>query len=69
MFVARLMNDLKSVRQSQLSMGMPVIGDLFRAKPDDIQETLNSVYHMMKQRTSDLDFRQDQRQRMHKCEQ
>ena len=57
MQVARLMNDLKNIRQTQQSYGVPTIGDLFRAKPDDIQDTINSVYFMMKQRVADIDFR------------
>lgn len=51
------MNDLQNIQQTQQSYGIPVIGDLFRAKPDDIESTLNSVYHMMKQRVQDIDFR------------
>ena len=47
---------------------MPTIGDLFRAKPEDIQDTINSVYFMMKQRVGDIDFRQDVRQKMLKTE-
>lgn len=47
---------------------MPTIGDLFRAKPEDIQETINSVYYMMKQRVSDIDFKQDIRSKMNKHE-
>ena len=57
MQVARLMNDLKNIKQTQQSYGVPTIGDLFRAKPDDIQDTINSVYFMMKQRVADIDFR------------
>lgn len=45
------------------------MGDLFRAKPDDIQDTINSVYFMMKQRVSDIDFRQEVRTKMQKTEQ
>ena len=69
MHVARLMNDLKNIRQTQQSYGVPTIGDLFRAKPEDIQDTINSVYFMMKQRVSDIDFRQDIRTKMQKSEQ
>lgn len=61
MQVARLMNDLKNIRQTQQSYGVPTIGDLFRAKPEDVQETINSVYFMMKQRVADIDFRQEVR--------
>ena len=43
-----LMNDLRNIKQTQQSYGVPTIGDLFRAKPEDIQETINSVYFMMK---------------------
>ena len=53
------MNDLKNIRQTQQSYGVPTIGDIFRGKPQDIQDTINSVYFMMKQRVSDIDFRQE----------
>jgi hypothetical protein len=46
--IASLMNDLSNIRQTQQSYGIPAIGDLFRAKPDDIQDTITSVYHMMR---------------------
>ena len=65
---ANLMNDLKNLRQSQQSYGIPTVGDLFRAKPEDIQETLSSVYHMMKQRVADIDFRAEVRQKLSKQE-
>ena len=68
MQIARLMNDLKNIRQTQQSYGVPTIGDIFRAKPEDIQDTINSVYFMMKQRVTDIDFRQDIRQKMSKNE-
>lgn len=68
MQMSRLMNDLKNIRQTQQSYGVPTIGDLFRAKPDDIQDTINSVYFMMKQRVGDIDFRQDVRQKITKTE-
>jgi hypothetical protein len=42
------MNDLNSIRQSQQSYGVPTIGDLFKARPEDIEETLKSVHFMMK---------------------
>lgn len=69
MQISRLMNDLKNIRQTQQSYGVPTIGDLFRAKPEDVQDTINSVYFMMKQRVGDIDFRQDVRQKMSKTEQ
>ena len=47
---------------------MPVIGDLFRAKPEDIENTLTSVYHMMKQNAQAIDFRQDIRGKLNKLE-
>ena len=47
---------------------MPVIGDLFRAKPEDIENTLISVYHMMKQNAQAIDFRQDIRGKLNKLE-
>lgn len=45
-----------------------MIGDLFRAKNEDIETTLNSVYAMMKQRVSDIDFRQEIRGKLNKHE-
>ena len=46
-----------------------MIGDLFRANNTDIQETVSSVYYMMKQRVGDLDFRQEIRAKLGKSEQ
>lgn len=45
-----------------------MIGDLFRAKPEDIETTLNSVYAMMKQRVQDIDFKQEIRGKLNKHE-
>jgi hypothetical protein len=53
----QLMNDYNNIRQSQQSYGVPTIGDLFKNRPDDIDETIKSVYFMMKQRVADIDFR------------
>lgn len=44
----QLMNDYNNIRQSQQSYGVPTIGDLFKNRPDDIDETIKSVYFMMK---------------------
>ena len=66
--IASLMNDLSNIRQTQQSYGIPAIGDLFRAKPDDIQDTITSVYHMMRQRAADIEFRQEARGRWAKLE-
>jgi hypothetical protein len=44
----QLMNDYNNIRQSQQSYGVPTIGDLFKNRPDDIEETIKSVYFMMK---------------------
>ena len=60
---ANLMQQLKNVQQMQQEYGVPSIGDLFQAKDTDIQQTLDSVYHMMKQRASDIDKFQDTRKR------
>ena len=35
----QLMNDYNNIRQSQQSYGVPTIGDLFKNRPDDIDET------------------------------
>ena len=47
---------------------MPVIGDLFRAKPEDIENTLISVYHMMKQNQEAIEFRTESRGKLKKLE-
>ena len=31
-----------------MQYGMPAIGDLFRGRTSDIQETVNSLYYMLK---------------------
>ena len=58
------MNDYKNIRQMQQSYGMPAIGDLFRAKPADVQETISSVHFMMKQRLQDIEFRNNTRSQL-----
>jgi len=62
------MNDLSNIRSTQQQYGIPALGDLFRGKADDIQETITSVYHMMRQRVADLEFRQEARQKWNKLE-
>ena len=62
------MNDLQNIRSTQQSYGIPAVGDLFRGRPEDIQETINSVYHMLRQRQGDLEFRQEARGRWNKLE-
>ena len=57
LLIATLMNDLQNIRSTQQSYGIPSVGDLFRGRPEDIQETINSVYHMLRQRQGDLEFR------------
>ena len=68
LLIATLMNDCNNIRQTQQSYGMPTIGDLFKARPEDIQETVNSLYFMMKQRVADVDFRQEIRAKLSKQE-
>ena len=48
---------------------MPAIGDLFKCRPQDIQETVNSVMYMLKQRISDIDFKNDFKSKINKSEQ
>lgn len=36
--------------QTQNQYGMPEIGDLFKTRPQDVRDTINSVYFMLKQR-------------------
>ena len=47
---------------------MPAIGDLFKCKPQDIQETINSVYYMLKQRIQDIDNKNDFKQKVNRAE-
>ena len=51
-----------------MQYGMPAIGDLFRGRTQDIQETVNSVYYMLKQRINDMEAKNDQRQKVQKAE-
>ena len=48
---------------------MPAIGDLFKCRPQDVQETVNSVFYMLKQRIQDLELRNDFRQKTQRIEQ
>lgn len=59
---------MNSIIQTQQSYGVPEIGDLFKAKPEDIEQTIKSVYFMMKQRVADIDFRQEIRTKLNKQE-
>lgn len=47
---------------------MPAIGDLFRGKNQDIQETIDSVFHMLRLRVQDQEFRTEMRTKMAKNE-
>lgn len=66
--LSSLQNDYQNIKQTQQSYGVPIIGDLFSTKPDDIEETIKSVYFMMKQRVADIDFRQEIRTKMNKAD-
>lgn len=66
--LSSLQNDYQNIKQTQQSYGVPIIGDLFGTKPDDIEETIKSVYFMMKQRVADIDFRQEIRTKMNKAD-
>lgn len=57
--MATIQNDLNNIRQTQQSYGVPTIGDLVKGRPEDIEETIKSVYFMMKQRVADIDFKQE----------
>ena len=48
---------------------MPAIGDLLKCRPQDVQETINSVFYMLKQRIQDIDMRNDFRQKTQRIEQ
>lgn len=67
--VQQLQNDQNNIRQSQQSYGVPTIGDLFSGAPQDVEETVKSLYFMMKQRVADIDFRQDIRAKLTKQDQ
>ena len=54
--------------QSQQQYGMPPIGDLFKANPQNVQETINSVYFMLKGRIQDIDSRQENKAKIRKAE-
>ena len=47
---------------------MPAIGDLFKSRPQDIQETINSIFYMLKQRIADLDNKTEFRQKISRAE-
>jgi hypothetical protein len=59
---------MNNIIQTQQSYGVPEIGDLFKAKPEDVEQTIKSVYFMMKQRVADIDFRQEIRTKLNKQE-
>ena len=56
--LASLQNDYNNIRQTQQSYGVPTIGDLFKTSPEVIQETIDSVHFMMKQRVADIEHKQ-----------
>lgn len=51
--IQHLMNDLNNIRENQRSCGMLPVGDLFRGRTSDIEETINSLYQMIKARIAD----------------
>ena len=42
-------------------LGLLSVGDLFSLKPHEIEQSLNSVRHMLKLRQEDVNFRQEAR--------
>ena len=40
--------DIQNIRQTQQQYGVPTIGDLFKSRPEDVEETIKSVFFMMK---------------------
>lgn len=48
---------------------MPEIGDLFKTRPQDVRDTINSLFFMIKQRISDIEARNDFRSKMNRAEQ
>ena len=67
--VAQLQNEANNIRETQQQYGMPAIGDLFKSRPQDVQETINSVFYMLKQRIQDIEMRNDFRQKTQRIEQ
>ena len=63
------MQRLKNVQSMQQEYGVPSIGDLFQARDVDIQQTLDSVYNMMKRHANDMDRFTDTRKRFQAMEQ
>lgn len=57
MVAAQLILEMNNIKETQMQYGMPAIGDLFKARPQDVQETINSVYYMLKQRIQDIESR------------
>jgi hypothetical protein len=68
LLVASLMNDVRNIRDTQQSYGIPAVGDLFRARTEDVQETITSIYYMLRQRQADLEYRQEARAKWNKIE-
>ena len=62
------MNDLTNLRNTQQSYGYPTVGDLFRAKPEDIKETIEAVFHMLRKSIADTEFRNEARTKFVKFE-
>ena len=50
-------------------LGLLSVGDLFSLKPHEIEQSLNSVRHMLKLRQEDLNFRREVRQKLDKHDQ
>ena len=44
------------------------MGDLFRAKPEDIKETIEAVFHMLRKSIADTEFRNEARAKFVKFE-
>lgn len=44
-----------------MSNNSPVIGDLFRANHDDIQETITAIFYLLKQKMTESDLKQEAR--------
>ncbi|TNV73204.1 hypothetical protein FGO68_gene6219 [Halteria grandinella] len=64
----QLMNDLNNIRENQRSCGLTPVGDLFRGRVSDIEETIHSLYQMIKARIADQDYRAQAREKLNKME-
>lgn len=62
--MAALMNDMNNIRNAQRDYGIQPIGDLFRNRLEDIRDTTQSLYQMIRQRSIDLEYKSEIRMKV-----